>query len=663
MSANKLSIVEAIVLSGTSSLHEAQAALFESPTVQYVVVAFDRLKPQRYFRLTRADFLKRITKALSNSSVSSVGTLITRADTKSQTAKDLARASEGDVMLGVANKVMGVASRRTEGTSTIRPRGKTGRRGTSRDPASGQSLHLSLRGEGRSKPPKTRAKPPLPEASSESSPIETELYPRLDLPARAKKDRKFTLTIGLRGDQDLTLGGGEKLNLPEDVRPDEKCLIVLVPNGLSLDTLTLEVPLEVTSREIAGQMAEEVMTAELTANYYLRGCLIGMARRTILAVDSPAPVLPVPKDAGSLGSPTAELHADMTVQVEVTGSGLLWTWNIPSLELTGQSSEPTLPNQTGFALSVTRDLNDCDYFGLVASKALESKGRALGAAMPGKLVADLQQLAKKKKTPSLLFISNENEIPWELAILDPLPDPALGTQFLGAQVQMGRWILSGRTLMPPAQTVPVRQIFAMAGEYKVESNEEELPHAIDERAFLVDNYKAKKLKATLKDLEKILTVDRKANLVHFAVHGISNPEADNHRLILNDGRRIPASSFGMAYKPGDEPTYSVVFLNACQVGVPGVSLGQTSGFPGEMLNSGVQGFIAPLWNVDDEIALEIARKFYKLTMPLAIDEPVGQAVTLGDALRQIRLMYDQKGDMTCMAYVYYGHPNLKLERS
>lgn len=663
MSANKLSIVEAIVLSATSSLQEAQSKLLDSPALPYVVVTFDRLKPQKYFCFTRVDFLKRFSTALDNASVAPVGTLITHTDSKSPTARDISQASEGHVMLGPGNKVVGVASQRKDGRSTVRPTTKGGRRGTARNPASGESLRYELRGEGRSKPPKTRVKPALPEASSESSPNEVELYPRLDLPARAPNDRKFTLTIGLRADRDITLEGGEKLILPEDVQPDEKCLIVLVPNGIHLETLTLEVPLEVTSHQIPGELFEDVMTAELTANYYLRGCLIGMARRTMLAADSPAPVLSGQNDTGALGTPIAERHADMTVQVEVTGSGLLWTWNIPSLQITDQSSEPPLPNQTGFALSVTRDLNDTDYMGILASKSLESKGRSLGAAMPPKLVTDLALLAKKKKTPSLLFISNENEIPWELAILNPLPDPTQGTNFLGAQVQMGRWILSGRTLMPPAVTVPVNQIFAMAGEYKVDNNQVPLPNAKKERAFLVKNYKAKGLKATVNDLEGVLTVKQKANLLHFAVHGISNPEADNQRLILNDGSRIPASSFGVAYVPGDEPTYSVVFLNACQVGVPGVSLGQTSGFPGEMLNSGVQGFIAPLWNVDDAIALQIAQTFYRLTMPLESDEPQRQAVTLGDALRQIRLMYDNTGDMTCMAYVYYGHPNLKLERS
>jgi len=64
------------------------------------------------------------------------------------------------------------------------------------------------------------------------------------------------------------------------------------------------------------------------------------------------------------------------------------------------------------------------------------------------------------------------------------------------------------------------------------------------------------------------------------------------------------------------------------------------------------GFVAPLWEIHDEPARLLAEVFYQA----ALEE--GQNVA--EVLHQHRLTYDRAGTTTPLAYIYYGHPALKL---
>lgn len=86
-------------------------------------------------------------------------------------------------------------------------------------------------------------------------------------------------------------------------------------------------------------------------------------------------------------------------------------------------------------------------------------------------------------------------------------------------------------------------------------------------------------------------------------------------------------------------------------------LGSYGGMAAAFLNEGFRGFVAPLWAVNDRLAHKIALKFYEKT--LDDQEPVSEA------LRSLRTDYDPDKPMpssTPLAYVFYGHPDLVLER-
>jgi len=108
-------------------------------------------------------------------------------------------------------------------------------------------------------------------------------------------------------------------------------------------------------------------------------------------------------------------------------------------------------------------------------------------------------------------------------------------------------------------------------------------------------------------------------------------------------------------EPGQVPRFALVFLNACQVGTAGADLGRMAGFPGALARGGVSGFIAPLWEVQDHVARDTAAAFYRF----ALD----QAQEVGEAWRTLRARTPAGGSITPWAYVFYGHPCLRLDRA
>ncbi len=114
--------------------------------------------------------------------------------------------------------------------------------------------------------------------------------------------------------------------------------------------------------------------------------------------------------------------------------------------------------------------------------------------------------------------------------------------------------------------------------------------------------------------------------MHFASHGqVSTQQQQYTGILLSGGRRldlltVEGSRLG-------EPSAPFVFLNACQVGTASTVLSTYGGSAGAFLGTGCRGFLAPLWNVDDEVAKSIALDFYQRTL--------GDGQSVGEAVRQI----------------------------
>ena len=63
-------------------------------------------------------------------------------------------------------------------------------------------------------------------------------------------------------------------------------------------------------------------------------------------------------------------------------------------------------------------------------------------------------------------------------------------------------------------------------------------------------------------------------------------------------------------------------------------------------------FIGPLWEVQDSIAEAVAEQFYQLVF--------GSGEEVGETLRQLRSSWSKRDSITPWAYLFYGHPRLRL---
>jgi CHAT domain-containing protein len=257
---------------------------------------------------------------------------------------------------------------------------------------------------------------------------------------------------------------------------------------------------------------------------------------------------------------------------------------------------------------------------------------------------------KKNEIPMVLFLSQEPYIPWELAFVDPVFDPG-APPFLAGQTNMGRWVLGhGKALLPPVQ-VSIRNMAVVWGVYNRKPGWMRLLAAEQEAQDLRTEYGASSIDAEVAPVLSCLNGTPVADILHFAVHGIYDPQSCQQGLVLVDGNYIdPIQIKGSVLKNAP-----FVFLNACQVGSGDMLLGDYAGMAEAFLSAGASAVLAPLWSVKDTLAKDIAMAFYKKTF-------AGQPVA--EALRHARRGYNRTGESsaTCLAYQFFGHPGLKLQR-
>ena len=254
-----------------------------------------------------------------------------------------------------------------------------------------------------------------------------------------------------------------------------------------------------------------------------------------------------------------------------------------------------------------------------------------------------------------MILTNEPYIPWELALFQPSITGRNKLEYFGAVARIGRWWVGSLTPAPDPD-LKIGAFSVVCAETYV-GNRKPLPHAIAERDWLNKKYGAVPVLGNLDPVVKWISAlpNGAGHLAHFALHGISNPAANDQLLILGDGGNLtPSDLTGGPRLENAIPKYGMVFLNACQVGTPGVTLGQFAGFPGALLRAGTNAVIGPIWEVNDVAARDLVVGFYEST--LEKDVPVSEA------LRKLRAGCDPSATTTPLAYIFYGHPDLVLKK-
>ena len=534
------------------------------------------------------------------------------------------------------------------GTSTAAPR-----LALDADPAAVSQLSVALDQDGALRgvvlPATTsRALPPIVKS------IDFAAYPALSAPAQVAPQQPFAVSVGFAETADPSLARGGRQIVFAQIQPADTCTVLLHGDGVTLDRYELSLPLTMQASEsVTATPTRADGSATIRADYYFRGVQVGQAER-IVGIGAPADATDAP---AQLQSPDLDAAVDLMVTVRRTSDGrLVWTALSSEADLA-----PVTNSYSADAFSVddarrfTADLMaEAERSNATTASVIEALGAEIAALVP-QAIWDLQSaLAGRRGAPLLVLLkTDEPFIPWELALL-PAPLAADRPPFWAAQTCFGRWIDSSRAAQMPPLTQEITRLTAVASRYgDIESNLSALPHAVEERDLLVARWQALSLLAKRKDLEVVLVGARSpGHMLHIAAHGESIPTANEQHLILADGDKLSPRELAPRAIAGQPPLFSLVFLNACQVAAAGTSLGQTAGFPGIILNSGTSGFLAPLWKVNDDEALRFATHFYEQTLQ--------QGQNVGSVLYAYRGTYKPQETTTRLAYVWYGHPALRL---
>jgi len=199
-------------------------------------------------------------------------------------------------------------------------------------------------------------------------------------------------------------------------------------------------------------------------------------------------------------------------------------------------------------------------------------------------------------------------------------------------------------------TLTVNALAAVSGVYEL-PGWQRLLAAEGEAADLVAAHHAAAVDANTAGVLGLLRGTPPADVIHFAVHGTSDSAPGADGLILIDGSTLdPIVVLGTALHG-----HPFVFLNACQVAQGDQLLGDQAGLAAAFLSAGASAVVAPLWSIDDQLARQIAARFYDRALrgdPPAEIMRTERAAFMDDAATV---------SSTYMAYQYFGHPGLRME--
>lgn len=495
-------------------------------------------------------------------------------------------------------------------------------------------------------------------------------YALLSCPGLVVAGSEFDLLVGLSETPTPGVPGGPMVRPASSVGPYTLSVQVIADGFVLVDAggrwrrelrVTADAPHpSIGIRLRAEAQPEPVATRGIRAIFSVDGQTIGMAVRSVAIAESPElarTTVDLPPEGGvDIAIPSQPAAPDLTVRivhgVSESDGRLLWTF---------ETSDPTIELPDG---PVGGDIGEHPetFARQLIDQIAGHEGRpgvyqyVMGIAntvtdeIPQEFWEVLRAVAARTggRPPTILFLSEEPFVPWELAVVDPPLDPAL-PPFLSAQACVGRWVLARRRpKLPPPTEVIVRAAAVVSGVY---GQEWRLVDAEQEAAELVTSLGASAVDARLEPLLACLEGDPRAEVLHIAVHGIYNPGGAKEGLILVDGRALDP----MVVKGARIAGAPFVFLNACQVGTGAKVLGNYAGMAEALLYAGAAGVVAPLWSVDDAVAREVAVRFYRLV----IEEGRSPA----EVFRQERANFTDDPDgasSTYLAYQFFGNPAMTL---
>ena len=541
-------------------------------------------------------------------------------------------------------------------------------------------------------------------------------YPRIDVDShrRGRPDvvvlgESFDVVVGLGRRRDSTLLSTGVMQLPTGVETTLELVLVFDPSSLTprgptrLTVVASDAdpyPSATVGFDPLDREDERLPAERRIGVHYLRdGHLVGIAWRSFVVVGDRQDVAtaPVPETRESelldltplLGEDLPDLILSVCAGDGPSTGQFVWT----ALPAASGVTVPDLPRTAslgtdlqGFVATLRRNVMFSKGVGADYSK-LAGAARQIGDAVPAYIRSVIHEVVDdptRATAPTILLLTEETALPWELASFrEPLTTDWGGkSAFLGAHAAIGRWPLTEHQPRPTPRTrVTVHSAAVLTADYTGIQGWGRLEHAMQEAAEIGALFAppAVIVRPALWDVIDVLRGTPPADVLHVALHGSFDAQGDQEGLVLlgtdAEGQLTKQWQF---FTPAEVENGTLeagpfVFLNACQVGSGKEVLGDYGGFASTLLRIGASAVVAPLWNVDDAIAAQIARDFYAATWtPPDTDDATDatEPVSAAEAVRAVRARYTEDGarkqadgiSATLVAFQVFGHPRLRLVR-
>ncbi|MBE9145655.1 CHAT domain-containing protein [Planktothrix mougeotii] len=279
--------------------------------------------------------------------------------------------------------------------------------------------------------------------------------------------------------------------------------------------------------------------------------------------------------------------------------------------------------------------------------------------LPDELKKDYLEHPEKWQGKTLLIVSDEPYIPWEL-VWPYNKNPEWEDKVPWCiSMQLTRWLrndLQGNTHQLPPSQIHFNKLACLAPVAA------QLIKAQEEKQFLeqlsekhnINNVSPKD--CYLSDIWKLLETSG-YNWFHIASHGNfnNNTPDDPSAIMLENADNLTLDDF---FNPKIEShiqkTRPAFVFNSCHSGRQSWALRGLGGWPNHLIGMGAGLFLAPLWPVSDGCALVFAKQFYQELL---------RGKTVAQAMLSSRLAIKDvcQGDSSWLAYSVYAHPNATVK--
>ncbi len=531
------------------------------------------------------------------------------------------------------------------------------------------------------------------------------VQPRIDVQRRYRRDgvvvidEPFTVAVGL-GERRMrqVLGPALGIEIPAhgdvilDVRVmyDPDSLHIEEPTRFTI-TVTDANPYPAETLTVTALPGDDLDDVRRIGVYYLLdGQTIGVAWRSIVAVadaaDTDDAVQPTPRESALLElSPLSGPDApDLVVAVwraDDSSANTRFVWAAyPRDQSVEVPDEPKTISLSGNLPLQANSLRMMIQYPpeqpQVVFDTLSGTGVRLGQSIPSAIRDVICAVIANARpgAPSILLMTEELYLPWELAtfgqggrLLNGGDDAV--APFLGAHAAIGRWLIAEGKPKPVLRTtVDARRLAVVTGDYSGVPRYPPLPHATAEAEQLGAAYPpCAPVPAEYEQVRALFNGSPEADVIHVAVHGLFDEQGTEEGLVLITTKGDQKSAAYLRPESIETLTLSThpfVFLNACQLGADKWSLGSYGGLAATFLKVGASGVIACIWNIDDDVAGDVAVEFYRRTYDTVTP------ISVGEYLRQVRARYTRAAVLagaegvsaTLVAYQLLGHPRLRLRR-